>query len=167
MGAIASLNLEAIWFVQEIDSEIIFDLAAYSGYLQTQGSSRSEGIELIASLPLSARWLIEGNFTTLDATQQNGGDRAYRPEQTGRASVVFSSANWRARLTARYTGEAVDPFMTSIDDTVTVDLTAQWQVSEQWTLEARLLNLTDQTDQQLPGYNMPGMTAYAGVRVKL
>ena len=167
LGALGSLDVELIWFDQDIDNEIIFDLAAYSGYLQTQGTSRSKGIEMVASLPLSERWLIEGNFTTLDATQQNGRDRAYRPEQTGRASVVFSSANWRARLTARYTGEAVDPFMTSIDDTLTIDLTAQWQVSKQWTLEARLLNLTDHTDQQLPGYNMPGMTAYAGVRMKL
>ena len=57
--------------------------------------------------------------------------------------------------------------MTLIDDTLTVDLTAQWQVSAQWSLEARLLNVTDHTDQQLPGYNMPGMTAYAGVRLKL
>ena len=57
--------------------------------------------------------------------------------------------------------------MTSIDDTLTVDLSAQWQVSKQWTLEVRLLNLTDHTDQQLPGYNMPGMTAHAGVRMKL
>ena len=167
LGAVGNLDLELIWFDQDIDNEIIFDLASYSGYLQTEGNSRSKGIELVASLPLSERWLIEGNFTTLDATQQNGGDRAYRPEQTGRASVVFSSAHWRARLTARYTGEAVDPFMTLIDDTLTVDLTAQWQVSEQWTLEARLLNLTDHTDQQLPGYNMPGMTTYAGVRMKL
>ena len=167
LGAVGNLDLELIWFDQDIDNEIIFDLASYSGYLQTEGNSRSKGIELVASLPLSERWLIEGNFTTLDATQQNGGARAYRPEQTGRASVVFSSAHWRARLTARYTGEAVDPFMTSIDDTLTVDLTAQWQVSEQWTLEARLLNLTDHTDQQLSGYNMPGITAYAGVRIKL
>ena len=167
LGAVGNLDLELIWFDQDIDNEIIFDLASYSGYLQTQGTSRSKGIELVASLPLSERWLIEGNFTTLDATQQNGGDRAYRPEHTGRASVVFSSAHWRARLTARYTGEAVDPFMTSIDDTLTVDLTAQWQVSQQWALEARLLNLIDHTDQQLPGYNMPGMTAYAGVRMKL
>jgi len=111
--------------------------------------------------------LIEGNLTTLDATQQNGGDRAYRPEHTGRASVVFARDNWQTRLTARYTGKAVDPFMTSIDDTLTVDLTSQWQVSEQWSLEARVLNLTDRTDQQLPGYNMSGMTAYAGVRLKL
>ena len=167
LGTLGNLDVELIWFDQKIDNEIIFDLATYSGYLQTQGTSRSEGIELVASLPLSEHWLIEGNFTTIDATQQNGGDRAYRPEQTGRASVVFASAHWQARLTARYTGEAVDPFMTSIDDTLTVDLTAQWQVSEQWTLEARLLNLTDHIDQQLPGYNMPGMTAYAGVRVKL
>ena len=167
LGAVGNLDLELIWFDQDIDNEIVFDLASYSGYLQTEGTSRSKGIELVASLPLSARWLIEGNFTTLDATQQNGGDRAYRPEQTGRASLVFSSANWRARLTARYTGEAVDPFMTSIDDTLTVDLTAQWQISEQWSIEARLLNVTDHTDPQLPGYNMPGMTAYAGVRLKL
>ena len=167
LGTLGNLDLELIWFDQEIDNEIIFDLATYSGYLQTQGTSRSEGIELVASLPLSEHWLIEGNFTTIDAGQQNGGDRAYRPEQAGRASVVFASAHWQARLTARYTGEAVDPFMTSIGDTLTVDLTAQWQVSEQWTLEARLLNLTDHIDQQLPGYNMPGMTAYAGVRVKL
>ena len=162
-----SLDVELIWFDQDIDNEIIFDLAAYSRYLQTQGTSRSKGIEMVASLPLSERWLIEGNITTLDATQQNSRDRAYRPEQTERASVVFSSVNWRARLTARFTGEAVDPFMTSIDDTLTIDLTAQWQVSKQWTLEARLLNLTDHTDQQLPGYNMPGITAYAGVRMKL
>jgi vitamin B12 transporter len=167
LGAVGNLDLELIWFDQEIDNEIIFDLATYSGYLQTQSTSRSEGIELVASLPLSERWLIEGNFTTLDATQQNGGDRAYRPEQTGRASVVFARDNWQTRLTARYTGKAVDPFMTSIDDTLTVDLTAQWQVSEQWSLEARVLNLTDRTDQQLPGYNMSGMTAYAGVRLKL
>jgi len=167
LGALGNLDLELIWFDQEIDNEIIFDLATYSGYLQTQSTSRSEGIELVASLPLSERWLIEGNFTTLDATQQNGGDRAYRPEHTGRASVVFARDNWQTRLTARYTGKAVDPFMTSIDDTLTVDLTSQWQVSEQWSLEARVLNLTDRTDQQLPGYNMSGMTAYAGVRLKL
>jgi len=167
LGALGNLDLELIWFDQEIDNEIIFDLATYSGYLQTQSTSRSEGIELVASLPLSERWLIEGNFTTLDATQQNGGDRAYRSEHTGRASVVFARDNWQTRLTARYTGKAVDPFMTSIDDTLTVDLTAQWQVSEQWSLEARVLNLTDRTDQQLPGYNMSGMTAYAGVRLKL
>ena len=82
MGTLGKLDIELIWFDQEIDNEIIFDLAGYSGYLQTAGTSSSEGLEIIASLPLSERWRIEGNFTSLDAKQQNGNDRAYRPDQT-------------------------------------------------------------------------------------
>jgi outer membrane cobalamin receptor len=57
--------------------------------------------------------------------------------------------------------------MTSIDDTFTIDLSAQWDLSDRWALEARVLNITDHDEQQLPGYYVPGMTAYAGVRVKL
>ena len=167
LGALGNLDLELIWFDQEIDNEIIFDLAGYSGYLQTNGTSSSEGLEIIASLRLSERWRIEGNFTSLDATQQNGDDRAYRPDQTGQVSIVWTRNNLRARVTGRYTGDATDPFMTSIDDTFTLDLSAQWDFSERWALEARVLNVTDHDDQQLPGYYVPGMTAYAGVRLKL
>mgnify|MGYP001167623267 FL=1 len=167
LGTLGKLDIELIWFDQEIDNEIIFDLAGYSGYLQTAGTSSSEGLEIIAGLPLSERWRIEGNFTSLDAKQQNGNDRAYRPDQTGQVSVVWTRNNLRARVTGRYTGDATDPFMTSIDDTFTLDLSAQWDLSERWALEARVLNVTDHDDQQLPGYYVPGMTAYAGVRLKL
>ena len=167
LGNIGQLALELIWFDQQIDNEIIYDLATYSGYLQTSGTSTSEGVELVASLPLSQHWLIEGNFTWMDVTQQNGDERPYRPEQTGRLSIVWEHSAWSARLTARHTGEATDPFMTSIDDTLTVDLTARWAATPRWSLEARVLNLTDQSDQQLPGYRMPGMTAYAGIRMNL
>jgi vitamin B12 transporter len=167
LGSLGNLDLELIWFDQEIDNEIIFDLAGYSGYLQTTGTSQSEGLEIIASLPLSERWRIEGNFTSLDATQQNGDDRAYRPDQTGQVSIIWTRNDLRARVTGRYTGEATDPFMTSIDDTFTIDLSAQWDLSDRWALEARVLNVTDHDDQQLPGYYVPGMTAYAGLRVKL
>ena len=167
LGTLGKLDIELIWFDQEIDNEIIFDLAGYSGYLQTTGTSSSEGLEIIASLPLSERWRIEGNFTSLDAKQQNGNDRAYRPDQTGQVSVVWTRNNLRARVTGRYTGDATDPFMTSIDDTFSLDLSAQWNLSRRWALEARLLNVTDHDDQQLPGYYVPGMTVYAGVRLKL
>ena len=167
LGVLGKLGLELIWFDQEIDNEIIFDLAGYSGYLQTTGTSSSKGLEIIASLPLSEHWRIEGNLTSLDVTQQNGDDRAYRPDQTGQVSVVWTRNDLRARVTGRYTGDATDPFMTSIDDTFTLDLSAQWDLSERWALEARVLNVTDHDDQQLPGYYVPGMTAYAGVRMKL
>jgi outer membrane cobalamin receptor len=57
--------------------------------------------------------------------------------------------------------------MTPIATSLTLDLTARWTVTPRWSLEARVLNLTDETNQQVPGYRMPGLTAYAGVRVSL
>lgn len=167
LGGLGKFGLELICFNQKIDNEIIFDLAGYSGYLQTTGTSSAEGLEIIASLPLSEHWRIEGNFTSLDATQQNGDDRAYRPDQTGRVSLGWTCNNLRARVTGRYTGDATDLLMTSIDDTFTLDLSAQWDLSERWTLEARVLSVTDHDDQQIPGYYVSGMTAYEGVRLKL
>jgi vitamin B12 transporter len=167
IGQLGTLELEIIWFDQEIENEIVFDLASYSGYLQSTGTSKSEGVEVVGSLPLSPNWLIEGNLTWMDATQQTGGDRPYRPEQTARLSLLWQRDDWSANLTARHTGEATDPFLTKIDNTFTLDLTARWSVTPTLSLEARVLNLTDNTDQQLPGYRVPGTTAFLGARISL
>ena len=167
VGLLSDATVEVIWFDQQIDNEIIYDMANYSGYLQTEGKSTSEGIELVGSVSLSQRWALEGNFTWNDTAQQDGRQRPYRPEETGRISLIWDQSNVTARLTARHTGKAVDPFLTPIDTTLTLDLTARWAVSPRWSLEARVLNLTDETNQQVPGYRMPGLTAYAGVRVSL
>ena len=167
IGQIQTLALEIIWFDQVIDDEIIFDLTSYSGYLQSDGQSTADGIEFIAALPLSDQWRLEGNFTALSAEQQNGRDRPYRPEQSGRLSAVWSQGPWVARLTARHTGEAVDPYQQTIGDTLSVDLTARWQWSPRLSLETRVLNITDQSDQVVPDYRVPGLTAYAGFRLTL
>lgn len=167
VGLLGDATVEVIWFDQQIENEIIYDMANYSGYLQTEGESTSEGIELVGSVALSQRLALEGNFTWNDTAQQNGRQRPYRPEETGRISLIWDQSHWTARLTARHTGKAVDPFLTPIDTTLTLDLTARWAVTPRWSLEARVLNLTDETNQQVPGYRMPGLTAYAGVRVSL
>ena len=122
---------------------------------------------MVGSLPLSPAWLIEGNLTWMDATQQTGADRPYRPEQTARLSLMWQRDDWSANLTARHTGEATDPFLTKIDNTFTLELTARWSVTPTLSLEARVLNLTDNTDQQLPGYRVPGTTAFLGTRISL
>ena len=167
VGLFGDATVEVIWFDQQIENEIIYDMANYSGYLQTEGKSTSEGIELVGSVALSQRLALEGNFTWNDTAQQDGQQRPYRPEETGRISLIWDQSNVTARLTARHTGKAVDPFLTPIDTTLTLDLTARWTVTPRWSLEARVLNLTDETNQQVPGYRMPGLTAYAGVRVSL
>ncbi|MDA9711623.1 TonB-dependent receptor, partial [Luminiphilus sp.] len=167
IGQLSSLSFEVIWFDQSIENGIIFDLATYSGYLQSFGESESDGLEVVASLPLSDNWSIDGNVTWIDALQQNGADRPYRPEETGQVSLTWENAALSARLTARHTGKATGPFGTPIDETTTLDLSGRWAVTPRLSLEARLLNLTDQDDQQLPGYYMPGFTAYLGARINL
>lgn len=167
VGSAGQLDMEVIWFDQQIEDAIVFDLTSYSGYIQTPGTSTAEGLELIASLTLNGAWSLEGNMTWLDATDLAGADRPYRPEQTGRLSLLWSNSRWSTRLTANHTGKAVDPFLIEIDETVTVDFSAQWAASNRWSIEFRVLNLTDSSDQRLPGYEVPGTTAYAAVRLSL
>ena len=95
IGGISALAFEVIWFDQSIENEIIFDLAAYSGYLQSFGESESDGLEIVASLPLSDNWSIDGNVNAWDAVQQNGADRPYRPEETGRVSLTGKTQRYR------------------------------------------------------------------------
>ena len=103
----------------------------------------------------------------MDATQQRGADRPYRPEQTARLSLGWQRDDWSANLTARHTSEATDPFRTKIDNTFTLDLTARLPVTPTLFLEVRVLNLTDNTDQQLPGYRVCRTTAFLGARISL
>ena len=99
--------------------------------------------EVVASLPISDNWSIDGNVTWMDAMQQSGADRPYRPEETGRVSLTWKRSVV-GRLTARHTGKATGPFGTPIDDTTTLDLSGDGRSRRGFT-EARLLNLTDQT----------------------
>ena len=50
VGLLGDATVEVIWFDQQIENEIIYDMANYSGYLQTEGESTSEGIELVGSV---------------------------------------------------------------------------------------------------------------------
>ena len=83
IGQFSALSFEVILFDQSIENEIIFDLAAYSGYLQSFGESESDGLEVVASLPLSDNWSIDGNVTWMDAVQQNGADRPIDQRKPG------------------------------------------------------------------------------------
>ena len=59
------LHLEAVYFDQQIEDEIYFDLVSFSGYLQGNGGSESRGVELIAAYPLNHNWELTSPLTTL------------------------------------------------------------------------------------------------------
>lgn len=166
-GLLGPVAIELVWFEQDIEREIVFDLVGYSGYLQSVGTSTSEGLELMADWSVGSRWRLQANYTYNDTAQQNGLTRPYRPEHAARLSLAWAGDNLQFQLTTRGTRNAVDPFQQAMDNGLTVDLTSAWEWQPGWQLEARIENLTDHRFQQVPDYRMAGRGAFVGLRVEL
>lgn len=166
-GLLGSLAIELVWFEQDIDREIAFDLAGYSGYLQSAGTSMSEGLELMADWSLATHWRLQANYTYNDTAQRNGLARPYRPEHAARLSLAWQNDRLQFQLTGRGTRNAVDPFQLPLDTGLTVDLTGSWEWQPGWQLEGRIENLADHQFQPVPDYRMAGRSAFVGLRVEL
>jgi len=165
------LYFEATYFDQEIEDEIFFDLSGFSGYLQSLGMSHSTGVELATEIPINAQWGLLGNLTYNDTENTEGQQRIRRPEQVANIGLRFSSTNERFKLLANYrlSRDSVDEIFgvgrVPLDDYEVLDISATFAIND--TLEAygRLENVTDEDYQEVTGFNTPGSSAYAGLRV--
>ena len=162
----AGLYLEANYFDQTVSDEIFFDLAGFSGYLQSDGDSDSQGVELIAQWPVFESLSLSGNYTYNDTETDAGSVRAFRPEQLANIGV-----NWRPlsdRLTlglnARISRDAEDVDGSSLDDYELLDLNASFSILKGLEIYGRVENLLDEDYQEIPTYNTSERAAYAGVR---
>ncbi|MFT7289496.1 MAG: vitamin B12 transporter [Halieaceae bacterium] len=119
--------LEMTWFDQRIDDLITFDLASFSGYLQTAGESKSRGLELAAAIPLSEAFELTGNFTYNDTEAPDGTQRAFRPEQLLNLGLSYRLMGERLRIggNLRHSAEAVDTLGAPVDDYLLLDFNAR------------------------------------------
>lgn len=162
----SGLYLEAVYFDQEVEDEIIFDLVDYSGYLQGSGTSVSSGVELIAEWPALETLTLTGNYTYNDTEDADGLTRARRPEQLANIGI-----NWRLvdsrlvlGLNARGSYDALDVNGEDLDDYTVVDINASFEVIRGLELYGRVENLFDEDYEEVPTYNTSGTAGYAGVR---
>src|SRR5690606_19274721 len=124
------------WFDQRIEDEIFFDLAGFSGYLQSLGTSRSQGLELAAEVPIGMRWQLLANFTYNDTEDADGEQRVRRPERLANLGARFSSPDERFRFIANYrmSRDAVDELFgigrVPLDDYEVLDLSAAYTIGE-------------------------------------
>lgn len=157
-------HLEAVYFSQDVDNAIEFDLASYSGYLQDVGRSRSKGVEVIAEIPLTTTLLLQGNFTHNKTERPDGSQRLRRPENLLNFGVLYSSLDQRLNINAFYRAQAdaIDSAGPIADFNV-LDLTASFQLSEALRLYGRIENLLDEDYQEVLGFNTAGRAAYVGI----
>lgn len=176
------LSIGLTGFSNRLRNEIVdvFDPATFlSSTENADGRSRREGVEVQAEYRY-ATWLnLMANYTFLDADEQRVSGTARlrevrRPRSTANL-IAYGTADrltWGASLA--YVGKRRDtdfdlfpsPVIT-LDDYVLASARIAYRVLPQVELYARIENAFDADYQDVVGYNTPGRTVYAGLRVLL
>lgn len=165
-----TLQLDAVYFDQQVEDAITFDLVSWSGYLQDFGSSRSRGVELGAALLLDEHWQLRSNYTWNDTARPNGLQRLRRPRQLFNAGLTWTGLDQqRLQLNAfvRAAQDSIDEVagtVVDLPDFAVLDLGAALHISPALQLYGRLENALDEQYQEVAGYRTAGRAAYVGFR---
>ena len=167
----SGVHVELTYFDQKIEDAIEFDLVNFSGYLQSSGVSASKGLEVAANVPLGDRWELLGNWTHNDAEDAAGQQRVRRPKSQGNLGVQYDSANERLNFLASYrlSRDAIDATFAGtvpLPDYEVLDLSVTFSASGLLQIYGRVQNATDETYQEVVGYNTAERSIYGGVRMR-
>ena len=163
------LHLEAVYFDQEVEDAIFFDLAGFSGYLQDAGTSTSQGVEITANVQLTDSLRLTTNYTYNDTERPNGLQRRRRPEDLMNIGLAYTTFNDRLNLNGYYrisrnatdeaSGQQVD-----LDDFEVLDISASYRFTDAYSIYARIENVFDENYEEIIGFNSPDRAAYIGFK---
>lgn len=158
------MHLEAVYFDQDVENAIIFDLATFSGYLQDIGTSTSRGVELSAELPLNQSLTLNGNYTYNDTERPDGSQRLLRPENLYNLGLRYASVDGRLQINGFYRAQAdsIDS-PGPLEDFGVLDLTASYQLSDGFKVYGRWENALDEEYQEVIGYYAADSAVYVGL----
>ena len=96
------LRLELVYFNQEVEDAIEYQYlgdpvtfaAIIDGYVQLDGASQSEGVELVLEYPITEDVAILGNLTHNETEDPNGDTRIRRPELVGNIGLKVSALEY-------------------------------------------------------------------------
>jgi len=162
------LHAELTYFDQRVTDEIFFDLDAFSGYLQSPGTSTSKGVELAARGPVGDRWQVFGNWTYNETRNTDDRQRRRRPRHIANVGVLYAALDERLRISANYriSKDSIDIGTVTLDDYGVLDISAAYALGERIELYGRIENAGDEEYEELIGYRTPGRSLYGGVRLR-
>lgn len=156
-------------FSNEIDHLISYRPPTYA--VSQTDKARIQGLELSATTQL-ADWEVHGNLTLQHPENRSGADAGkqliYRPEQ--HASVDIDRELRQLRVGATVRGESqryTDDTNTESEKLAgygTLDLRADYRVSKDWTVGAKLGNVLNKDYQTNNGYNQDGVNGVVTVK---
>ncbi len=163
-GDRATLSATAFWL--KIDDLIDYDFAT-NGYVQTDGSSESQGVELAAAYDVTDALTLTGSYTYTDARDPDGNQRLRVPRNS--LAVRFDggvtdrvSMGLGARHVSGLPDEPVESAAFHSSYTV-IDARVAYAVSAAAEIYLRAENLFDAEYQTVEGYSTAGQSFYFGV----
>jgi vitamin B12 transporter len=166
------LHFEATVFNQKITDEVYFDLATFSGYLQSQGESESKGLELGLTVPIGRKLEFLANVTSNDTADTTNAQRLRRPKLFGNFGFQYAAADkLHLLVNARFARDAMDIDPTNFVDHVplpdytVIDASASYTLSKTFELYGRVENAFDKSYVEALGFNTAGRAGYVGIRV--
>ena len=154
------------------DSRNLIDLDSFFQY-QNVALARAEGVELELGAQVDANFHVRAAFTWLKARDLTAGrDLARRPRHALALGADWTTPLAKLALGAdlRLQGDSVEyDFLGTpirLDGFAVATLRARLPLGERFELYGRIENVGDVRYQTAAGFNTPGRSAYAGVRMK-
>ncbi len=164
------IYLELTYFEQRVNDEIFFDLVDFSGYLQEDGESQSEGVEFAFDYALTKAIRLQGNLTYNDSETSSDAPRIRRPRKVANMGVNlhFLDSALTVLTNMRWARDSEDEVFggarLALDDYQVLDISANYRVAPRLQFFARMENVTDEEYQQVANFNSSGAAAFAGIK---
>jgi vitamin B12 transporter len=172
--------IDVTYFDTELTNEIDFrTLPNFNTQpFNRDGDSSRQGIEVAARYLLAENLTLGAAYTYLRAREEDGSEEIRRPPHSGRFDVNYGFDGGRGNLNvaAIYNGDMLDnafdavtfaPSQVVLEEYWLLNVAASYELSPGLEVYGRVENALDESYQQIFGYEMAGVAAYAGMRFQL
>ncbi|MEQ8292722.1 MAG: TonB-dependent receptor [Roseovarius sp.] len=168
--------VDITYFQDELTDEISTTVDPATGRwkpFNQMGKSDRKGVEIGASLQVTARLDLGLNYTWLEAENPNGSTEVRRPEHEVLLQMGYNFPDDRTRFTmdVQHVANNVDLFFppsfisvpVTLPDYTLANIGLRHQLTDSVEIYGRIENLTDEKYQEVLGYDTPGRTAFIGL----
>ena len=167
------LSAGITYFYNNFKNLIDFDLVT-STYNNISGA-RTRGIEAFTAYALTKEFSTQVNYTYTDTVDKSTGDSLLRrPKHKLSFDNSYKNKKTTADLSISYVGKRDDkdfsafPYpKVTLQDYFLVNISASHNITENIQLFGRIENLFSESYEEAKGYNTPGFSAFAGIKVEI
>lgn len=176
-----AFDIDVTWFRANLTNEIIstFNRDFTSSVANATGRSQREGLEISAALRPFAGMRLAATYAYLDASDQQlaaglVSREIRRPKHSGSVTASYADTRFDIAASAAITGARDDNDFSSFPSRqvtlpayTRLTVSGAWHLTPRIDLTGRLENAFGTRNQDVFGYRSAGLTAHAGVRLRL